>query len=394
MPKESTHASASRPNDPACLLGATGAGMIGRRGLLGGVAAALATPALASAAFPVMVTDVTGARVTLPRAPRRILLGDSLLFTALSLIDPAIADRLVMTSAFVKRWEPGYFGELTRLYPKLAAVPVLGDLDTAGLERALDAEPDLVILSLWQKSSVQPAVAQFTALGIPVVFVDTYLEPLKNGDAALRLLGRLLGQSATAEAFADFHAEKLASLSRIGGSAPPVSVLLQVYPGIMTCCWDPGQSGFGRYLPVAGGRSIGAAKIPGASGGTLALDYVIAADPHFYVGTGLSDPREKGLCIGFGIDQATAQASLHQVLANPDLAAIPAVRAGRAYAIWNFFNGSPLNILAIEAMAGWFHPAAARAAGLDPQATFDRIRTDFLKRDLTGTLWLGPESAA
>ncbi|WP_459674692.1 ABC transporter substrate-binding protein [Acidisoma sp. 7E03] len=354
----------------------------------------MATPALASAAFPVTVTDITGTRVMVDRAPRRILLGDSLLFTALSLIDPEVADRLVMTSAFVKRWEPGYFGELTRLYPKLAAVPVIGDLDTAGLERALVAAPDLVILSLWQKSSVQPALAQFAALGIPVLFVDTYLDPLKNGDAAMRLLGRVLGQAAAADAFADFHAEKLALLTRLSGATPPVSVLLQVYPGIMTCCWDPGRSGFGSYLPIAGGRSIGTGKTPGTYGGTLALDYVMAADPRFYVGTGLSDPQEKGLCIGFGIDRATAQASLRRVLANPDLAAIPAVQAGRAYAIWNFFNGSPLNILAMEAMAGWFHPEAAQAAGVNPEASFDIIRSRFLKRDLIGTLWLGPEDAA
>lgn len=365
--------------------------MIGRRAILSGMAATLTTPALAASAYPLTVTDITGARVTIARAPRRILLGDGLLFTALTLVDPDVTERLAMMGNFLKRWEPGYFGELTHLYPKLATVPLLADLDTAGLERALGAEPDLVILSLWQKSSLQAAVSQFQALGIPVVFVDTYLEPLKNGNAAIRLLGRVLGQPETADAFADFHAEKLVALDRAGIAAHPVRVLLQVYPGIMTCCWAPGQTGFGRYLPLAGGRIIGEDKLPGKFGGTLALDYVLAANPRFYIGTGLSDPQGKGLCIGFGIDRPTALASLGKILALPDLAEIPAVRAGRAYALWNFFNGSPLNILAIEAMANWFHPAESKAAGIDPDATFARIRENFLKRDLTGTLWLGPD---
>jgi iron complex transport system substrate-binding protein len=367
--------------------------MIGRRAVLASLGAALATPALAQFTTPQTLTDVTGARVTLPRPPRHILLGDGMLFTALSLVDPDVAERIVLMDVFMKRYDPGFYAELVRLYPGFGAIPILNDFGSAGLEQALEAAPDLVILSLWQTSSTAAAVAQFRAMGVPVAFVDFFIDPLSHTNHSMQLLGGVLGQQDAADAYAGYYAAALDRVAKAGLSAHPESVLLHVYPGLMSCCWAAGSAGFGRFAPLAGGRAIGADTLPGAFGGALSLEYILAADPRFYIAAGLSSHSKKGLVIGFGIDQETAQRSFGQVLVAPDLSEIPAVVAGRAYGLWNFFNGSPLSILAIEVMAEWFHPTLARAAGIDPDASFDRIRRDFLKRDLTGTLWVAAEGA-
>lgn len=42
-------------------------------------------------------------QVALAKVPRRIMLGDGLLFTALSLIDPDIDQRIVLMDSFMKR---------------------------------------------------------------------------------------------------------------------------------------------------------------------------------------------------------------------------------------------------------------------------------------------------
>jgi iron complex transport system substrate-binding protein len=367
--------------------------VIGRRTALAAFGSILAAPALAAAAYPVSVSDVTGARITLARAPRRILVGDGMLFTALSLVDPDVAQRIVLLDGFMARYEPGFYAEVARLYPGFAAIPILNDFGSAGVERALEATPDLVILSLWQKSSAAAAAAQFRAMGVAVVVVDFFIDPIAHTGASMRLLGRLLGHSDKAEAYAAYHGAALARLNGAGLAAHPASVLLQVYPGLMSCCWAVGSAGFGRFTPLAGGRNISAEQLPSAFGGTLSLEFVLRRNPQFYIATGLSNRQGKALVIGFGIDEATSQNSLAAVLAQPDIAEIPAVQAHRAYGLWNFFNGSPLNILAIEVMAGWFHPDLAQAAGIDARASFARIRDEFLKRDLRGTLWITAESA-
>lgn len=365
-----------------------------RRSFLAGFATLLATPALAASAFPLTVTDIQGHSVTLPRAPRRILLGDSMLFNALSLVDPAVDERIILIDRFMERYDQRYYASLCALYPKLGSIPQIDELNAASMERAIEAAPDLVILSLWQKGTTTGPAAQFASLGVPVVYVDTFLDPDGNLPRSMVLLGKLLDRPSAAEAFVRFRAERLARVEGAGLSAAPVSVMLQVYPGIMSCCWVPGTAGFGQGIPQAGGRNIGMAHVPSSFGGALSLEYVIAANPRFWVGTGLSNPGDKtGLTVGFGIDAATCRSSLTRMLARSDIASIPAVAAHRAYALWNFFNGSPFGFLAIEAMATWFHPDLAARAGIDPTASFDRLRQDFLHRDLTGTLWLAEQTA-
>lgn len=368
--------------------------MTTRRAFLGGLAAALATPALAANPYPLTVTDITGNHVTLPKEPKRILLGDSLLFTALSLVDPEIDQRIVLMDSFIKRYDQGYYAQLKSHYPRYAAIPLITQFGAGYMETALETQPDLVILSLWQKGTTQGAVAQFAALGVPVAFVDLFVDPIAHTGASMELLGALLGQQATGMAYAQFHAAHLATLRGAGLTTQPESVMLQVYPGITACCWVAGGSGFGKYIPLAGGTNIEAGHMPSAFGGALSLEYVLSANPHFYVATGLANPAQtNGLTIGFGIDEATTRASLTRLLASPDIASIPAVQAHRNFGLWNFLNGSALNVLAIEAMAGWFHPDLAKRAGIDAAASFNQIRDQFLHKNLTGTLWIAEETA-
>ncbi|MCB8882870.1 ABC transporter substrate-binding protein [Acidisoma cellulosilytica] len=368
--------------------------MTSRRAFLGGLAAILATPALAASPYPLTVTDIAGNRVTLAKAPRRILLGDSLLFTALSLVDPDIDQRIVLMDSFVKRYDQEYFSQLKTLYPHYDAIPLITQFGSGYMETALETQPDLVILSLWQKGTTQGAVAQFTAMGVPVAFVDLFVDPIAHTSASMELLGALLGQPAAGQAYARFHAEHLRTIRNADLTAHPESVMLQVYPGITACCWVAGGAGFGQYIPLAGGKNIEAGHMPGAFGGALSLEFVLSADPHFYIATGLANPDQKtGVTIGFGIDEKTAQATLARTLAAPDIASIPAVQAHRNFALWNFLNGSPLNVLAIEAMAGWFHPDLAKRAGIDANASLDQVRDEFLHRNLTGTLWIAEEAA-
>lgn len=218
-----------------------------------------------------------------------------------------------------------------------------------------------------------------------------FVDPIAHTGPSLKLLGTLLGQPQAGAAYAAFYTQKLDTIRAAGLSTHPQSVMLQVYPGMMECCWVPGRSGFGQYIPLASGSEIGAAQFAAPFGGQLALEYVLKSAARFYIATGLSATSgNQGLVIGFGVDNATASASLAHILQAPEIAAIPAVAAQRGFGLWNFFNGSPLNILAIEIMAEWFQPGLAQKSGLNATVSFAQIREQFLHKDLTGTLWVAP----
>lgn len=336
-------------------------------------------------AFPVSVTDVAGRAVTIPERPQRIALGEGVQVISLALLDPQALSRLVLVGADLGAYDPGTEAALVEAFPALGSVPTARD-EGSGLpfELVLAAKPDLVVFSLWQKPRVEALVGQLEALGIPVLFTDFFEAPVENTPASMRLLGRALGRQEAGESYAALFEERLAAVRAAVAGRPARSLILNAFPATWACCWAQGSGGFGAFLPIAGGRNIAEAAFPDALGGALALEYVLAADPDVYVATGLSAPGD-GLRLGGGIDEAQAQAGLGAVVAAEPIAGFRAVREGRAHGLWNWFNGTPLNILALEALATWLHPETA--AMLGPAATRATIEERFLGRPLPGTFW-------
>lgn len=62
------------------------------------------------------------------------------------------------------------------------------------------------------------------------------------------------------------------------------------------------------------------------------------------------------------------------------------MRKRRVYGLWHLFNNIPVNILAVEALAKWFHPALF--GDVDPAATLREINAQFLPVPLVGTYWV------
>ncbi len=63
------------------------------------------------------------------------------------------------------------------------------------------------------------------------------------------------------------------------------------------------------------------------------------------------------------------------------------MRDGRAYAIWHHFFHSPFNVVAVQAMAKWFHPQ--EFADVDPEATWRDFMTRFQPFRSEGAYWTG-----
>ncbi|MBE9604713.1 ABC transporter substrate-binding protein [Acetobacteraceae bacterium H6797] len=357
--------------------------MISRRTLL---AAPLLVPAMAraQATFPAEVTDLLGRRVAIPAAPRRILLGDGFQLLTLSLLHPDPVSMLAGWAGNLRNLDAGLHDGFRHRFPALDRLPVIGSA-----EAALALGPDLVIFSAWQASSAetQAILAALEKAGVPVVFIDFFLQPLRNTKVSLRLLGQLLGRQEQAEAFITFIAGNMAGVTTgMAGAPPGPTVLLHAHAGRWACCWSAGSGGVGEYLSLLGARNIGAPLFPGPAGGALNLEYVITADPEVYIATGRPMAGAAGgISIGPGVAAGTVQADLRRVIAAPGLDGLAAIRTGRVHALWNFFSDSPLGIVALLALAGWLRPDrfSTAAAG----KAFDEINASFAALPFEGTFF-------
>lgn len=357
--------------------------------------AMLAAPLLLGAAKGARAqaaVDLLGRPVRLPAAPpRRVVLGDGFLLIALSLLHPDPVSLLAGWATNLQTLDVALHDAYRSRFPALNAVPAIGG--TAGssisAERMLAVAPDLVLFSAWQASSTenQALLRALEDAGVPVAFVDFFLRPLDNTTPSLRLLGRLLGVREQAEAFLQFHASRLGAIRQAVAGAPAgPTVLLQAHAGRWACCWSVGSGGVGEYLNLLGGRNIGMGAFPGPAGGTLNLEFVIAADPEVYVATGTPRAGETGgISVGPGVAAARAAADLARVTRAPGLQTLSAVRHGRAHALWNYFSDGPLGIVALEAMAGWLRPELF--PGVKAGETLAEINRRFAAMPFEGAFW-------
>lgn len=349
------------------------------------------TASPARADWPETVTDLAGREVTVPAEPERILLGEGFLLLSLGFVTPDPLASLAGWGGDLKSFDPATYALFAEAFPALEELPTvgLGSFETFSVEQALGLRPDLVVFSLWQAAGdPEELAAPFEAAGIPVLFVDFYQDPLDNTIRSLELLGRALGQEERVAAFAAFHEEHLARITdRLSGEqGEGPSVLLHAFPALWPCCWSAGGGGIGEAIGLLGGRNIGADRFPSANGGQLNLEYVITQDPEVYIATGVAGAAADGLQLGSGVGPEEARASLEAVVEAPGLATLKATREGRVHGLWNFFNGSPLNILAVEAMATWIRPDLF--GDIDPGATLAEINERFSAVPFEGTYWI------
>ncbi|MFC4166278.1 ABC transporter substrate-binding protein [Teichococcus aestuarii] len=353
--------------------------------------ATLARPALAQAGWPRSVTDMVGRGVTLPRPPRRVVAAESAVLLNLSLIHPDPVPLLVGMGGDLRRIDPGAMAALAARFLGLDAVPELTRQvgEDLPLERLIALAPDLVLMAAWQhrRPGTAEALRTLERAGIPVVFIDFFINPLSRALPSLQLLAEVLDRREAAAAYAAFYTAKLEAVRRAVAGRRGPAVLLQAFPGRWPCCWVAGDQGGGELVAALGGRNAAEGQLPGPSGGNLSVEQVLVTEPEVYIGTGMAQPPEgsAALRLGWGVAPEVARRSLAQALRAPELAHLPAVRQGRAFGLWNYLGGTALNVVALEAMAGWLYPDLA--ATLDPAATLAEINARFAAAPWQGTFW-------
>lgn len=345
---------------------------------------------LCQTASAVEVTDVLGRKVQMDHAPQRIVLGEGRLFFALALLDRDNPfQRVVGWQNDMRLLDPHTYEVYAKLYPQVAQLPLIGQASeqSVSAEQILALKPDLAIFSIAGEGPTQhsPVADLLEKAGIPVLFIDFRVHPIRNTRVSLEALGTLLGREQQAREYLSLYDRHLARVTeRVAGiqEAQRPKVFLELLPGVWQAPGHTtGKSGLGSVVEAVGGHNIGADVIPGALG-DVSVEYVLKADPDVYIATG---NRAPGVLLGAGVTTETARDSLAKITARPEFAPLRPIQAGEAHGLWHDFYNSPFNILAIEAMARWIHPQ--QFADIDPKATMAEIN-GLLKVGLDGQYWI------
>ncbi|MGY4492682.1 ABC transporter substrate-binding protein [Pseudomonas sp. TE3610] len=362
-----------------------------------GLFAALAFSLFSPLVLAQTVTDIAGRTVQVPDNPQHVLLGEGRMIYAMALLEGKqpfhrVAGWQGELSSVDK---PGY-DAFKAIYPAIGKVPTIGTTSEASVspEKVLALNPDVAIFGIAGHGPGldNPIVKQLQDAGIPVVFIDFRQHPLQNTVPSIRLLGKVLHREPQAQAYIDFYQQHLKRVQDVVSTIPREqrpSVFIEMLAGVgkggIPCCHTAGNGNMGDFIAAAGGNNIAAGLLPGVIG-DINLEKLIAADPRFYLVSGTRDntATDPGYKAGGGVSEANARASLQTLVAREGISTLTAVREGRVHGVWHNFYNSPLNILAVEAMAKWFYPQQFK--DLDPQQSKAELQK-MLPEDISGAFW-------
>lgn len=342
----------------------------------------------------IQVQDIAGREVRLSAPAHRIVLGEGRHLAVLGMLAPDPV-ALVVGWRADKGLDPATLAAYRARFPDLAQIAQVGAGGRSlSVEAVLAARPDLVILSMMDKNAphADQVEAQLAAAGIPVAYVDFFVDPIKNTLPSLNILAALIDQdgeaTARARAFAEFYTPRLDHIRRTVADAPRPRVFVQVHAAPSDCCNTVGRAQFDAFIEAAGGLNLGREMVTGTMG-NVGLENLLAAQPDVFIATGGAHMAARGgLVLGPGVDAQTAAQSFKAVLGGAGLSALEAVRDGRSLGLWHLFNDSPAHIIAIEVIARALHPDLF--PDLDPSATLAAFEAEFSPVPLDGTFWIAP----
>ncbi|KAB8308062.1 ABC transporter substrate-binding protein [Rouxiella chamberiensis] len=334
--------------------------------------------------YPLTVTDLSGQKVTLDKAPQRIILQDGRDILALAVLDKADPfKRVVAWNNLLKTTDSGTWDMLKSKWPESSKILDMGftDKGQVDLETVISKKPDLMIAQVRAKNSLAQAgvLDKLAALHIPVVFVDYEADPAKDTAPSIELLGKIVNQEDNARAYTAFYNEHFQSIQKaVAAIKNRPNVFIEPIAGRDdSCCFTHGDAGWGKLIQAVDANNIGTKLLPGASG-TVSLEQVISMKPDVYIMTGSARPSKNGsvthiLPFGYGANEASIDKEAKVLLSRTGVAQIPAVSSQHVYGVYHQFYNHPYNIVGMEYLAKFIYPEQFK--NLDPAKTYhDLVR--------------------
>jgi len=334
------------------------------------------------------IQDQAGRTVRLAEPARRIFLSEPGDFAMLAMLDANPAARIVAWNRWrlddqtIAQWRSIDPVAFDRIHQMRVDGP-----QNLSAESIIMHAPDLVVLDHFFGKATH-AIRHLERAGIPVAILT--LEPAltaENPTEGLEKLAMLVGKAERGReigelirARRDRVVDKVQQLRELNVESP--TVLMEPHAGIGPCCLSMGLGrSIGDLVALAGGTLIGSEIIKEMSG-RLSPEYVTAASPDVYIGTGGRHLTERdGLVLGVDVEAGAARNSLGRVMQRMGLPHIRAMEQGRVHGIWH----SGYGIVNLELIATWLYPE--HFADLDPAATQLLLDKHYLPVVQKGTFW-------
>ena len=345
----------------------------------------LATPVLAAE-----ITDVAGRTVDIDLPAKRVIVGEARqVHVIAALRGEQTFDTIVGWRDDLLKKDPDSYEAYVEHFPNIAKLPQFGYVPQGNfdLETAITLFPDVITLNLEaakvaKESGFEDKAA---AAGIKVVYLDFRIDPDKNTERSIDILGKLFGASDKAETFKAYRRAQIARVTDRLASVKDLKrpkVFIERSPGISgedRCCRTFGPYNFGAMVIQAGGQNI-AEGIISTTFGDLNPEQLVVSDPDHVIVTGSNWAAESDInqfvAVGRGADLKAARERLTNLMKRTPFPEVKAAKTGQVHAVWHQFYGAPYEFIPIQQFAKWFHPELF--ADLDPDTTFVEFHEKFL----------------
>ncbi|PTV76846.1 ABC transporter substrate-binding protein [Agrobacterium pusense] len=352
--------------------------------------AMLAFSLLAVAAHAGEIIDVTGRKIELDLPAKRVIVGEARqVHVIAALKGDQTFDTIVGWRDDLLKKDPDSYAAYVERFPEIEKLPRFGYVPQGdfSLESAITLSPDVITLNLEAEKSAKESgfEEKAEAAGIKVVYLDFRIDPEKNSEASVEILGKLFGAEERAKEFIAYRRAEIARVTDRLASVKDLkrpNVFIERSPGISgenNCCRTFGPANFGAMVDLAGGRNI-ADGIIKTTFGDLNPEQLVVADPEHVIVTGSNwaagSDINQFVPVGRGADMALSRERLANLMKRTPFPELTAVKQGNVHAVWHQFYGAPYEFFPIQQFAKWFHPDLF--ADLDPEKNFEEFHRKFL----------------
>ena len=352
--------------------------------------AVLAFSLLAMTAHAGEITDVAGRKVELDLPAKRIIVGEARqVHVIAALKGDKTFDTIVGWRDDLLKKDPDSYAAYVERFPQIEKLPRFGYVPQGdfSLETAITLSPDVITLNLEAEKSAKESGFEdkAAAAGIKVIYLDFRIDPEKNSEASVEILGKLFGAEERAKEFIAYRRAEIARVTDRLASVKDLkrpNVFIERAPGISgenNCCRTFGPVNFGAMVDLAGGQNI-ADGIIKTTFGDLNPEQLVIADPDQVIVNGSNWAAESDINqfvpVGRGADMVLSRERLANLMKRTPFPELKAVKEGNVHAVWHQFYGAPYEFFPIQQFAKWFHPDLF--ADLDPERNFEEFHRKFL----------------
>ncbi|MGA6114632.1 ABC transporter substrate-binding protein [Agrobacterium radiobacter] len=352
--------------------------------------AVLAFSLLAVTAHAGEITDVTGRKVELDLPAKRVIVGEARqVHVIAALKGEQTFDTIVGWRDDLLKKDPDSYAAYVERFPQIEKLLRFGYVPQGdfSLETAITLSPDVITLNLEAEKSAKESgfEEKAAAAGIKIIYLDFRIDPEKNSEASVEILGKLFGAEERAREFIAYRRAEIARVTDRLASVKDLkrpNVFIERAPGISgenNCCRTFGPVNFGAMVDLAGGHNI-ADGIINTTFGDLNPEQLVVADPDHVIVTGSNWAAESDINqfvpVGRGADMTLSRDRLANLMKRTPFPELKAVKEGNVHAVWHQFYGAPYEFFPIQQFAKWFHPDLF--ADLDPEKNFEEFHRKFL----------------